>query len=596
MIDPSKKLYVRRKFRRRRRQVEDLSVTAEEKFEKHFLKRVAGLFEVRRFVLGWITFLILLSVGVAMQIRALGGYYQKLQPVVGGIYTEGMIGSFTNASPLYATGLTDNTVSRLVFSGLLKYDSQNKIVGDLAESWQIDKDGKQYKIILKPDLKWHDGQPLTASDVVFTFKTIQNPDAKSPLFSAWKGVDITANDDRTVTFKIQSALAPFIYSLTTGIVPKHILKDIKPEQLRSSAFNTSNPIGAGPFMWESIEILPNGEKQNLQNIGLKANKSYHLGSTKLDKFVIKTFDSTNQMIKSLKKHELNSLVGLDTIPDQLSSDKNIIEYSTPLTAITGVFFKTDTGILSDVKIRQALVQATNVPQIVAGLGYPVIVADSPLLDGQIGYSDQFKQLKPNIEKANKLLDEAGWIKNPNEKIRTKDQKKLQVKLYAQNNTDYNYLTQNIQKAWREIGVDAVVTLPSENEMQQIIDSRDYDAILHGISIGADPDVFAYWHSSQADPRAPNRLNFSNYKSTVADKSLEAGRSRVDAVLRAAKYVPFLQAWSSDAPALMLYQPRFLYLTNGQLFGFDSKNMNISADRFNNVHNWEIIQNKVLITE
>ncbi len=596
MIDQSKKLHVRRKFRQRRRQVEDLSVNAEEKFEKHFQKRVASLFDVRRFVLGWIGFLILLSIGVAMQMRALGSYYQKLQPVEGGIYSEGMVGSFTNASPLYATGLIDNTVSRLVFAGLLKYDSNNQLVGDLAEKWEVGEEGKIYKITLRPDLKWQDGQPLTAQDVLFTFKTIQNPDAKSPLFNAWKGVDIEANDERTITFKLPTSLAPFVYSLTTGIVPEHILQGIKPEQLRSSTFNTSEPVGAGPFAWDSIEIISNGEKPNLQNIGLKANKSYHLGSTKLDQFVIKTFETKEQMIKSFQKKELNSIVGLDTVPDQLSSNKDIIEYSSPLTAITAVFFKTDSEFLADVRVRQALVQATDVHQILSGLGYPVIVADSPLLKGQVGYSSLLHQSKPNLEQANKLLDEAGWVKNPNEKFRTKDQKKLTIKLFAQNNADYSYMTQKIQNAWQNVGVDTEVTLPPEGELKDIIDTRDYDAILYGISIGVDPDVFAYWHSSQADPRASNRLNFSNYKSAVADKSLEAGRSRVEESLRAAKYVPFLQSWTADAPALTLYQPRFLYITNGQLFGFDPQTMNVASDRFNNVHNWEIIQSRKPISE
>lgn len=596
MIDQSKKLQVRRKYRRRRRQVEDLSVTAEEKFEKHFLKRLAGLFHVRRFVLGWIAFLVLLSIGVAMQIRALEGYYQKLQPVAGGIYTEGMIGSFTNASPLYATGLIDNTVSRLVFAGLLKYDSQNQLVGDLAEKWEVDQDGREYKLTLREGLKWHDGQPLTTDDVVFTFQTIQNPDAKSPLFNSWKGVQITANDDRTVTFKLSTSLAPFVYALTTGIVPKHSLKDIHPDQLRSSLFNTSNPIGAGPFKWDSIEIIANGNEPNLQNIGLKAFDEYYSGSPKLEQFVIKTYANKDQLIGSFKKQELNAIVGLDTVPDVLAANDDVEEYSAPLTAETAVFLRTDSENLTDVKVRQALVHAVDVQKIISGLSYPVIAADSPLLRGQLGYSNENKQLSKNIEQANKLLEEAGWVKTPNEKIRTKDQKKLTLKFFAQNNADYSYITQQIQKAWLDIGVEAQVTLPSDSDLQDIVDGREYDALLYGVSIGADPDVFAYWHSTQADPRATSRLNLSNYKSTVADKSLEAGRSRVDATLRAAKYTPFLQSWRNDAPALILYQPRFLYITRGQLFGFEPKAMNIAADRFNNVNNWMILQDYALKTD
>src|SRR3989344_2185720 len=174
MIDPAKKLRVRRKFKRHLRQAEDIGAQTEEHIEKHFFKRLVRLFDVRRFVIGWIAFLVILAIGVTLQLRALGGYYQELKPAAGGVYSEGMIGSFTNASPLYATGLVDTTVSRLVFAGLLKYDSNDQLIGDLAETWKTEEDGKVYTVTLRPGLKWQDGKPLTAEDVVFTFSTIQN--------------------------------------------------------------------------------------------------------------------------------------------------------------------------------------------------------------------------------------------------------------------------------------------------------------------------------------------------------------------------------------------------------------------------------------
>ena len=148
------------------------------------------------------------------------------------------------------------------------------------------------------------------------------------------------------------------------------------------------------------------------------------------------------------------------------------------------------------------------------------------------------------------------------------------------------------KEWRAVGVDVPVILQDSNDFQSTLSGHDYDALLYGVSIGVDPDVFVYWDSSQADVRAAQRLNFSEYTSTTADIALEAGRTRLDPTLRIIKYKPFLQTWQVDAPALGLYQPRLLYVTHGPLFGLTDHAINSNADRFNNVQNWEIRQARV----
>jgi peptide/nickel transport system substrate-binding protein len=560
---------------------------AEDHFERHLIRRLTRLFEVRRFIAGWLALIVLLGVGVTLQTRGLSGYYQSLQPIAGGTYIEGMVGSFTNANPLFATSLTDTTVSRLIFAGLLKYDENNRLVGDLAQSWKTEQEGKLYTVTLKPNLVWQDGKPLTSQDVVFTFQTAQNADAKSPLFAGWQGVKVQAVDERTITFTLTNALAPFIYSLTTGIVPKHSLDSTNPAQLRSSLFNTTHPVGAGPFMWNAIEVSGDVVDSREQHIGLTASSTYHGGAPKLQQFFINTYVNEDQMINAFNKLEINAIVGLDRLPDSLSHLDDTYEYTAPLTAASMVFFNTESDALKDVRVRQALVQAVDVPSTVNSLSYPVVVADEPLLHNQLAYDPALRQLTLNIEQANKLLDEAGWKRPAPDQLRRNDKGTLHVKLYAHNNADYALITQKLQKAWQAIGVELEVQLVADNDLQNAVNGRAYDALLYGISIGTDPDVFAYWHSTQADPRSPSRLNFSNYKSTPADKALEAGRSRVDPSLRAAKYKPFLQTWRNDAPALALYQPRFLYITRGKLFGFTPRTINSAADRFGNVENWMI---------
>lgn len=592
MFNRKLRLRFRRNYRRGRRQVEDIGVQAEERFERHFFRRLARLYAVRRFVLGWMLLLTLLISIVVAQTRALSSYYQELRPVPGGIYTEGILGAFTNANPIYAVSGVDGAVSRLVFSGLLKYNEKNKLVGDLAESWKVDKTGKVYTLILREGIFWHDGEPLDSRDVTFTYGLIQNPDTRSPLFSSWQKVKIQAVNARTITFTLPNVLSAFPHSLTNGIIPQHVLADIDPDQLRSDLFNTARPIGSGPFRFDAVQVGGNTPETREEQIGLKPYKQYHLGEPKLQQLILRTFRSEERLSESFKNQELNAVIGLDKLPDTFTDGLAVKEYSTPVTGQVMAFFNNSSDILKDKAVRQALVRAVDTSDIISGLGYPVIPTRAPLLRSHLGYNEALIQLGPNQKAANKLLDGAGWKQRNAEGIRTKKKRELRLRLHAQNSSDFTYLSQGLQSQWRAIGVDVEVVQPPDNELQTLISTHSYDILLYGISLGVDPDVFAYWHSSQADPRSQSRLNLSEYSSKSADIALEGGRTRIDPRLRVIKYKPFLAAWRQDAPALALYQPRFLYVVRGGLYNFAPSMVNGPNDRFNNVHNWMIRQAKV----
>jgi peptide/nickel transport system substrate-binding protein len=222
------------------------------------------------------------------------------------------------------------------------------------------------------------------------------------------------------------------------------------------------------------------------------------------------------------------------------------------------------------------------------LGYPVIKTDEPFLKTSFAYDPAYRQPGFNVEAANKLLDEAGWPKNADGR-RFKDKTELAVKLLGQNNYENGIISKNLQLAWLAVGVKVEVVLKDDQDLQESISARSYDVLLNAVSLGLDPDAYAFWHSSQADKRSLSRLNFSDYVSATADKSLDSGRTRVDQQLRSAKYKPFLQAWKDDSPALALFQPRFLYVTRGELFYYNPETVNSSVDRLNNVHNWMIRQ-------
>ncbi len=579
----------RRRYRRSRQSVEGIGQNAEEHLERHFFRRLNNLWSVRRFIAAWVLLLLLLLGGVVLQFRGLSGYYQQLTPVAGGTYTEGVLGSFTNANPLYATGTVDAAVARLVFSSLFFYNNKNQLVGDLAEKYELDEHETTYTVHLKHGVTWQDGEPLTSADVLFTYQVIQNPDAQSPLLRNYQGVSVSAPDQYTVVFELPNPLSSFIYSLSNGIVPKHILDGRPVSQLRSVPFNSTHPIGSGPFQWQQIEVVGSTPQTREERIGLLPYKQYFKGSPKLGGFIIRAFHDEKQLISSFGRRELNAAAGIATVPDSLKADKSVHDYNIPLTSAVFVFFKTSQPVLQDVKVRQALVMATNTNEVIAGLSYPAIAVREPLLTNQIGYDKNLQQPAQNIDEANRLLDEAGWARGTNG-IRQKIGQKLTFRLYSQNTSEYTTVTQTLQKQWQSIGAEAQVFLQPSSDLQPNLQFHNYDALVYGVAIGVDPDVFAYWHSSQADPRAA-RLNFSEYKSSSADKSLEAGRTRSEPSVRAIKYKPFLEAWRTDEPALALYQPRFLYLTRGELFNFTPKAMNGDIDRFASVEDWMIRQAK-----
>lgn len=585
------RLRSRRIFRKQQKQVENFGAQTEQQIEKHVVKRFGRLTAVRRFVISWLLLIVLLIAGLAGQNIALSNYFQSVQPVPGGIYKEGVLGTFTNANPMYATSNADSTVSRLVFAGLLKHDVNNQLVGELASGYTTDVNGLTYTVKLKPNLIWHDGKPLTSEDVVYTFQTIQNPDAQSPLKSSWQGIEVSATDAQTVVFKLPSPLAAFPYNLTTGIVPKHILSRVAPSDLRSAEFNTANPVGAGPFAWQAIEVKGSDPKKAQQQIALLPFEQYTLGEPKLSEFIVHVYADQEQLIDSFAANKVTAIEGINNLPQDITDNPSVYVHNLPLNAANMVFFKTTSGVLANKEVRKALIQAADVPKITSKLTYPTHLVREPFLEGQAGFDPTLAQAGFDLQAAQKQLDSTGWTIGK-DGVRQKNGQRLTFKLSVANTPESKMVAGQLKEQWKALGVDLQVDPQKPSDFQSTLSFHSYDAVLYGITIGSDPDVFVYWASSQADVRSSSRLNLSEFKNTTADTALEAGRTRRDPALRTIKYRPFLQTWQQEAPALGLYQPRLLYATNGPLFGLGDHSIDSPVGRLNNVHNWQIRQAKV----
>jgi peptide/nickel transport system substrate-binding protein len=321
---------------------------------------------------------------------------------------------------------------------------------------------------------------------------------------------------------------------------------------------------------------------------------YHAGKPKVDRFVIHSFRTEDSLVRSFKSQEINAMVGLTGEPKGLAAGTMRV-YNMPLTAAVMTFFKTSEGVLADVNVRQALVRATDQQAVIKSLQYPSLPVRSPLLPNQIGYNAAYQQAAFDPATAKTMLTTAGWTMGK-DGFRHKAGSKLGFTMVAQNNSEYATVARTLDKQWRSVGVDVDVVLEEDTDFQTTLSNHSYDALLYGISLGKDPDVLVYWDSKYADVRAENRLNFSEYKSTVADTALQAGRTRSDPALRAVKYQPFLQAWQADAPAVGLYEPRFMYITHGPVYGLTEHAINAETERFTNVQNWMIREKGVSQTK
>ena len=231
-----------------------------------------------------------------------------------------------------------------------------------------------------------DGKNITAKDVEFTYKIIQNPDTKSVLASSWSGVEIKAVSDYVVQFVLPQSLSSFVYSLTNGIVPKHLLNGIPPSRLRSISFNNSKPIGFGPFMWQKLEVKGFSSNNREESIALVPNPNYVGGKPKINGFIIRSFHNKEKLINSFINKELDAITGLTSVPDEIIDNNQQYKVNRiNLTSSVMLFMKTSEGFLADTNIlRKALNLAINKKQTINKLGYPIIAVDQPILKNQIG--------------------------------------------------------------------------------------------------------------------------------------------------------------------------------------------------------------------
>ncbi|MBX4187087.1 MAG: peptide ABC transporter substrate-binding protein [Candidatus Doudnabacteria bacterium] len=509
-------------------------------------------------------------------------------PHYGGELVEGLVGQPQFINPVLALNSgVDTDISRVVYAQILKFDSAGQLQPDLAESLpEISADQKNYTLHLKPNLKWQDGKPLNADDVLFTIQTIQNADFESPLRPNWSRVKVEKKDDLTLTFQLREVSVSFMNNFALGIFPKHSWEGLNPRNFRLSDLNLK-PVGSGPYSVREIKKTSDGV---IKSITLRANANYHQGQPYISTLTFRFYDDYESLINAYQGKEIQSLgyVPFDKTAFLTENDR-MNQYRVNLPQYQAVFFNLSKNpVLAEKAVRQALWLATDRKQLIDevynGNAAP---AFGPILPGSLGYNENLeKSAHYDLAEAAALLDKAGWVLDPNTNIRTnaKSKKSLEFNLVLSGNLVLNVKTgQVLESQWEKLGakVNLVVVGPAELE-NQYIRPRSFDALLFSENVGADPDPFPFWHGTQIhDPG----LNLSGFVNTEADKLLTEARQTSDSAVRARNYIRFEEIINSELPAIFLARSLYIYNVPKKVSGIDLHYIVQPADRFQDLNHW-----------
>ncbi len=508
----------------------------------------------------------------------------------GGRYVEGVVGQPQRVNPLFAhLNDVDRDLVRLVFAGLTRLGPNGQILPDLAQSWDVSADGRTYTFRLRPDLTWHNGDPLTAADVVFTFSLLADPDlpGDSALAQFWQEVKCQELEVYLLRCQLPEPFAPFLSFTTIGILPKGVLAGVDAQALFAHPFN-GTPMGSGPFRLLSLDAT---------RAVLERNPSYHLGAPKIQEIELRFYPDEHAALTALHRQEIMGLllspnVGADEL-NALAAEGDFRLYSANGTTYTLLYLNNVSPLFSDQRLRRAVALAINRDALVAGfLAGRALRADSPISPGTWAADPELEALPYDPAQARQLLEEAGWRQDAASSVRRQGDVELRFPLLTDSDPLRLAMAQEIGRHLLEVGIQAVVTPLAASELvRDALLPRDYEAAIFGWELGYDPDPYPAWHSSQVGPQG---RNLANYTSAEADAILERARISTNLSERQVLYYRFQRLFLADVPSLPLYYPIYNYFVHKSVRGITLGTFFDTSARFNNVQEWTVEAKEELI--
>lgn len=472
----------------------------------------------------------------------------KNKPVTGDAFVTSSLGDATGLIYNITSDAASHDVASKIYNGLVEYDKDLNIVGDLAKSWDITDGGKVITFHLRKDVRWHDGKPFTARDVEFTYKFMiddKTPTAYDADFRLVKKFEVL--DDYTVRVTYGKPFAPALISWSMAMLPRHLLegKDVTKSPL------LRHPVGTGPYkflQWKAGE-----------SITLVANDDYFKGRPYIDRLVTRIIPDTATSFLELLNGAIDML-GLTPLQWTRQTDNNprftkqYDKYKYLSFGYTYVGYNLTRAPFNDKRVRQALTYATPKQDIVKGILFNLgIPATGPYKPGTMWYNPNVKKYPYSVEKAKKLFAEAGWKDTDGDGILDKNGKKLEFDLMTnQGNTVRTKLCEVLQQSWAKVGVKVNIrVLEWATFINEYINRQNFDAVVLGWNIVNDPDLYDVWYSGNCGGQ---KLNFICYKNPELDKLLLEGRREFDPKKRKVFYDKAQEILAEDQPYTFLYIP------------------------------------------
>ncbi|MDH4231858.1 MAG: peptide-binding protein [Nitrospirota bacterium] len=491
------------------------------------------------------------------------------EPAYGDSLIEGTIGEPSILIPMLAGDSASHSVAGLIFNGLVKYDTDLSVIGDLAESWDISPDGLVITFHLRKGVKWADGVEFTADDVMFGYKTIideKTPTAYSEDFRQVKKAEVLDRHTFRVTYE-----KPFAPALTSwgnlAILPGHLLegKDITKSDLGR------NPVGMGPYRLRKWAAG--------QELVLDSYHDYFEGRPYIDHYIYRVIPDSATMFLELQAGGID-MMGLTPIQYTKQTNtvffrKNFQKFRYPTFAYTHMAFNLRHPFFKDKRVRQAIGYAIDKSEIVDvvlfGLGTP---ATGPYVPNTWPYNPDVKKYEYNPEKAKQLLKEAGWEDTDGDGILDKDGNPFKFTILTNmGNTLRKNTATIIQWRLEKIGIKVDIrALEWSAFINNFIDKKRFEAVLLGWSIGLDPDQYDIWHSSKTKEK---EFNFISYSNPEVDELLEKGRRTFDIEERKKAYFRIQEILADELPYIFLYVPDATPIVHARFKGIKPSPIGIS---------------------
>ncbi|MCE5300204.1 MAG: peptide-binding protein [Spirochaetia bacterium] len=468
------------------------------------------------------------------------------RPAKGDTLIEASIGEPTTLNPVLASDNASFSIIAQVFNGLVRYDKNIKLEGDLAEKWTVSPDNKTLTFKLRRGVKFHDGVELTSKDVRFTYEKYTDPAVKTAYRGQFELVDrVETPDDYTFIAHYKKPFAPALESWSIAILPMHLMEK---GDFNTSPFNRA-PVGTGPYVFK--KWVTN------QKIELQANKDYYEGEPNITGYSYRVIPDQSVQFMNLQAGNIDAMeLNADLYLKKCESPQfkeNFNKYSYAAFRYTYIGYNLSNPLFKSVNVRRALSYAINRDEIIDGIyGGLARPLTGPFIPGSWAYNNSVAGYGYDLEKSEKLLAQEGWKKG-SDGVLEKDGVKFSFILYTnQGNKEREQVAAIAQQQWGKLGINVRVRVLAWNIfITEFVDKRKFDAIVMGWSLSRDPDCYDIWSSEKTKE---GEFNFIGYKNSEVDALLDEARSVYDINKRAVLYKKAHALIASDCPYTFLYTP------------------------------------------